>query len=295
MTQPIATKVLRCMGSLPTMHDLPSDDPLESGLPDEFHGLQPQLLAETLRLTDYAASEVFYAFDLNLYYDPNNTGWYKRPDWFLVVGVPRLYQGKTTRSSYVTWDEQVNPVLVIEFLSPGTEAEDLGPFAAKPLPAIQPGKPPSKFTVYEQILQIPNYIVFHQETNQLRYFRLVDGRYTEQAIALENPLIWISEIELGLGMWEGMFRGIPQSWLRWCDREGRWLLTETEIERQAKERERQAKERERQAKERERRAKEQERQAKEQAEQRVLQEQQARARLEAYLRSQGIDPDNLPE
>ncbi|MGI0492666.1 Uma2 family endonuclease [Alkalinema pantanalense CENA528] len=281
MTQPIATKVLPCMDALPTMHDLPSDDPLEPGLPDEFHGLQPQLLAETLRLTDYAASEVFYAFDLNLYYDPSNTGWYKRPDWFLVIGVPRLYQGKTTRSSYVTWDETVNPVMVIEFLSPGTEAEDLGPFAARPLPTQQPGKPPSKFTVYEQILQIPNYIVFQQETNQLRYFRLVNGRYTEQAIAPENPFIYIPEIRLGLGLWHGTFRGIPQSWLRWCDAAGHWLLTETEIERQAKEQERQAKERERQAKE--------------QAEQRVMQEQQARARLEAYLRSQGIDPDNLPE
>jgi hypothetical protein len=42
------------MTGLPTMHDLPSDDPLEPGLPDEFHGLQPQLLAETLSLTDYS-------------------------------------------------------------------------------------------------------------------------------------------------------------------------------------------------------------------------------------------------
>ena len=33
---------------LPTMHNLPSENPLESGLPDEFHGLQPQILAETL-------------------------------------------------------------------------------------------------------------------------------------------------------------------------------------------------------------------------------------------------------
>ncbi|OUC13193.1 MAG: hypothetical protein B0A82_18810 [Alkalinema sp. CACIAM 70d] len=260
MNQPITPTPLPCMDTLPTMHDLPSDDPLEPGLPDEFHGIQPQLLAETLSLQDYAANEIFCAFDLNLYYDPNNTGWYKRPDWFLVVGVPRLYQGKTTRSSYVTWDEQVNPVMAIEFLSPGTEAEDLGPFASRPPSPATPGKPPSKFTVYEQILQIPNYLVFNETDRRLRYFRLVDGQYEEQAIAPCNPLIWIPEIKLGLGLWTGTFRGIPQEWLRWCDAQGNWLLTEAEIERLAKERER-----------------------------------LARSRLEAYLRSQGINPDNLPE
>lgn len=35
----------------PTMYDLPSEDPEETGLPDEFHDLQPQLLSATLRLT----------------------------------------------------------------------------------------------------------------------------------------------------------------------------------------------------------------------------------------------------
>ncbi|OUC14091.1 MAG: hypothetical protein B0A82_13810 [Alkalinema sp. CACIAM 70d] len=288
MTQPIAAKPLPSMEALPTMHDLPSDDPLEPGLPDEFHGLQPQLLAETLSLTTYSASEIFCAFDLNLYYDPNNTGWYKRPDWFLVVGVSRLYQGKTTRSSYVTWDEQVNPVIVIEFLSPGTESEDLGPFASKPQAPATPGKPPSKFTVYEQILKIPNYLVFNEPDRRLRYFRLVDGHYEEQAIAPQNLLIWIPEIQLGLGLWQGTFRGIPQPWLRWCDADGNWLLTEAETERLAKEQERQAKQQAERREQQERLAKEQERQAKEQA-------QQAQARLEAYLRSQGIDPDHLPE
>jgi hypothetical protein len=36
--------------TLPTMYDLPSEDPEESGLPDEFHDLQPQLLSHTLHL-----------------------------------------------------------------------------------------------------------------------------------------------------------------------------------------------------------------------------------------------------
>jgi Uma2 family endonuclease len=259
MSLPTSTDQLLSVMALPTMHDLPSDDPLEPGLPDEFHGLQPQLLAETLSLIDYSLDAVFYAFDLNLYYDPNHTSWYKRPDYFLVVGVPRLHQGTSSRSSYVIWDEQVPPVLIIEFLSEGTEAEDLGRFAAKPLPP-KPGKPPGKFTVYEQILQVPNYVVFDQLTGQLRYFRLVQGEYQEQAIVRQSPSIWIPEIKLGIGLWSGLFRQLPQLWLRWCDEQGNWLLTEAEMERQAKE-----------------------------------VEQQEKERLANYLRLLGLDPDNLPE
>lgn len=253
MPQPnTSTKLLPTVQGLPTMHDLPSDDPLEPGLPDEFHGLQPQLLAETLNLTDYSPDNIFQAFDLNLYYDAQNTGWYKRPDWFLVVGVPRLYQGQTTRSSYVIWDEQVPPVVVVEFLSPSTEAEDLGRFAPKPPAPPKPGKPPHKFTVYEEILKIPNYVVFGEKTNHLRYFRLVNGHYQEQSLNPQNPRLWIPEINLGLGVWTGAFRRAPQPWLRWCDAQGNWLLTEGEIERQEKE------------------------------------------RLADYLRSLGLDPNNLP-
>jgi Uma2 family endonuclease len=264
---------------LPTMHDLPSEDPLEPGLPDEFHGLQPQLLAETLSLAGYAPSEMFCAFDLNLYYDPKHTGWYKRPDWFLAVGVPRLYGGKSSRSSYVIWDEKVPPVIVVEFLSPGTEAEDLGRFAPKPT-TPKPGKPPGKFTVYEQILQVPNYVVYDEATSQVRHFRLVNGRYQLQPIATQSPQIWIAEIGCGLGRWSGSFRGITQTWLRWCDAQGNWLLTEAEAERAETAAERAKTEIERAEKEVERAEKEVERAEKE--------------KLARYLRSIGVDPDNLP-
>ena len=216
------------------MHTLPSEALEDSGLPDEFHGLQPQLLSLTLSLTQYTRHQVFTAFDLNLYYDPEHTGWYKRPDWFLVVGVSRLYRGKTARSSYVMWDEQVPPIVIMEFLSPGTEAEDLGRFASRPVVATI-DKPPSKFDVYERILQVPHYIVYNEQTEQLRYFRLIDGVYQEQEILPTNPRLWIPELELGLGIWQGEFRDLPQAWLRWCDCDGNFIPTEAEAERAARE------------------------------------------------------------
>lgn len=229
--------------TLPTMYDLPSEDPEEPGLPDEFHDLQPQLLSRTLHLTQYSRSQYFTGTDLNLYYDINHPLWHKRPDWFLAVGVPRLYDDKDLRRSYVIWQEGRSPEIVIEFLSPGTEAEDLGRFYREtdkipddsPIPTAdsseqegRSSKPPGKFEVYERLLRVPHYIVYSRYSQRLRYLKLEGGRYQEQPLDLQNPLIWIPELEIGLGIWQGEFDGLPGNWLRWCDRSGEWLLTDTE-------------------------------------------------------------------
>jgi hypothetical protein len=112
--------------TLPTMYDLPSDNPEDPGLPDEFHFFQPLLLLLTFQPTNWNWEQVFSACDLNLYYDVNHTHWYKRPDWFGVVGIPRLYEQRDLRLSYVIWQEEISPFVVVELLSPGTEDEDLG-------------------------------------------------------------------------------------------------------------------------------------------------------------------------
>jgi Uma2 family endonuclease len=229
MNLPISA--LRTPRPFPTMWDLPSQDPSEPGLPDQFHGVQPQILHETLYLPDYSPQERFVGFDMNLYYDLNHTGWHKRPDWFLVVGVPHLYGGRSLRSSYVTWDEGVVPSVVIEFLSPGTDDEDLGRFGPKP-PVDVEGKPPSKFTVYEQILKIPHYLVFDEETGQLRYFRLVGDRYEEQVISVSAPQAWLPSLNIGLAVWEGEYRDSMQPWMRWCDASGNLFPTLREEQQQ---------------------------------------------------------------
>ena len=75
---------------LPTMYDLPSEDPEELGLPDEFHPTQAQLLRETFRSPSVPGENFFIGTDINLYYDSRHTQWYERPDWFLVLGVARI-------------------------------------------------------------------------------------------------------------------------------------------------------------------------------------------------------------
>ncbi|MBD0268594.1 MAG: Uma2 family endonuclease [Cyanobacteria bacterium Co-bin8] len=212
---PLSPKV-----SLPTMYDLPSESLEEPGLPDEFHSLQPHLLSETFSLTAYTRNEVFTGSDLNLYYDARRPLWYKRPDWFAVTGVPRLYEEQDLRLSYVLWQEGRSPDVVVELVSPGTEDEDLG----KTLDL--PAQPPTKWTVYEQILRVPYYLVYNRYTNQLQAFTLVSGAYEE--VPLTETRCWLPKLQIGLGLWQGEYREITRPWLRWYDAQGEWILTKAE-------------------------------------------------------------------
>jgi Uma2 family endonuclease len=211
--------------SLPTMYDLSSEDPEEMGLPDEFHDFQPDLLKETCRP---AIESFFMGSDLNLYYDVKHTGWYKRPDWFLVLGVPASESIAASRLSYVMWQEQVAPFLMVELLSPGTEAEDLG----QTLQVV--GKPPTKWQVYEQILKVPYYSVFDRYSNQFRMFELQGTQYVELTITGQG--FWFEGIALGLGIWTGVYQGMTGQWLRWYERSGNWIPTEQESKLQAQQR-----------------------------------------------------------
>ena len=53
--------------SLPTMYDLPSEDPKEPGLPDTFHLDPPQLLEFTFLPPGWNAEQVFTANEITLY------------------------------------------------------------------------------------------------------------------------------------------------------------------------------------------------------------------------------------
>jgi Uma2 family endonuclease len=195
---------------------------------------------------------------LNLYYDSRHPLWYKRPDWFLVLGASPARRQEDLRLSYVTWQEVIVPFLVVELLSPGTEAEDLG----QTLREVK--QPPTKWQVYEQLLRIPYYVVFDRYENQLRAFQLVATRY--EPLTLEDQRFWFTEIQLGLGVWQGSYRSTEGLWLRWYDTAGNWLSLPSEQLQQAQQRA-------------------------ESAEQWAEQERQRAERLAAQLRQLGIDPE----
>ncbi|MBD2454929.1 Uma2 family endonuclease [Nostoc sp. FACHB-87] len=246
-------------GTMPTMYDLPSELIGESGLPDEFHCMQADLLTETCQPANYSSAEILLASDLNLYYDPRHPLWYKRPDWYMVLGVPTAEQQQELRLSYVIWQEGVAPYLVVELLSPGTEQEDLGQTLR------EANKPPTKWEVYERMLRVPYYVVYDRYENNLRVFQLNGAGY--KSMALTDNQFWLKELDLGLGLWQGTYQQTTGLWLRWYNTAG-WIPT---LKEQAQ----------------------QERQRAEQERQRAEQERQRADKLAEYLRAQGIDPDNL--
>ena len=248
--------------SLPTMYDLPSEDPEEPGLPDEFHLLQPQLLLLTFQPPQLDPKLVFSAADLNLYYDVKHPLWYKRPDWFGVVGVPRLYDDQDLRLSYVIWQEEISPLIVVELLSPGTENQDLG---TQTRPEEEP---PTKWEVYEQILRIPYYVVFSRYTNEIQVFQLVGTKYESVAIGEEG--LRIPELGLSLGLWQGSYRGVERLWLRWFNLEGELIPLASEQLSAAQQEATLAK-------------------------QEATAAQQKAEKLAARLRELGINPDQIPE
>ncbi len=270
----------------PTMYDLPSEDPEEPGLPDQFHEYQPQLLRQTFEPPGHPASERFVAADMNLYYDLAHPLHHKRPDWFAVVGVPALYEKRDLRWSYVVWQEQVIPYLVVELLSPGTEKEDLGKSGPRGRT-----EPPTKWEVYEQRLAIPYYIVFSRHDKEIRAF-VHDGiKYREQVTAKER--LWLPEIALGIGIWQGVFAQFQHHWLRFYDARGNWIPTPEERHRAraediAQERDMQ---RARAEQQQARADREQARAQKEQA--RAEQERAQAQRYREKLLALGIDPDSL--
>ncbi|MFM6689855.1 MAG: hypothetical protein ACKPH9_28120, partial [Dolichospermum sp.] len=100
------------------------------------------------------------------------------------------------------------------------------------------------------------------------YYQLENER-SELKQPDENGRHWMESMELVLGPWHGPKEGRTGYWLRWWDQTGNllpWALELIEEERQRAEQERQRAEHERQEKE----------------------------RLIAYLKTQGVDPDNLP-
>ncbi len=92
---------------------------------------------------------------------------------------------------------------------------------------------------------------------------------------LEGELVWLEEINLGIGREEGTYQGITREWLYWYDQGGKKYLTAEETAVEAKQRAVQAK------------------QEAAQAEQRAAQAKQRAAKLAEKFRRLGIDPDSI--
>jgi hypothetical protein len=98
--------------------------------------------------------------------------------------------------------------------------------------------PPGKWFFYEQILQVPNYLIFEPESGALEVHSLDESGKYSLGVPDENNRYWLPEMGLFIGVWQGIRENRDGYWLRWWDEGGNLLLWGGELaeqERQAKE------------------------------------------------------------
>ncbi|WP_287314495.1 Uma2 family endonuclease [Moorena sp. SIO1G6] len=154
----------------------------------------------------------------------------KAPDWGYVPSI-RVSREEVKRN-YTPRLQGDIPAIVMEFLC-DTEA---GEYSNKPT------YPPGKWFYYEQVLQVPNYVIFEPDTGEIEVYRLDDsGRYQLEPPDANNRY-WIDQMSLFLGIWQGTRENRTGYWLRWWDQQGELLLWGSELviqEQQRAEQERQ--------------------------------------------------------
>ena len=237
----------------PTQDELPYDDgePMES----QRHKMQMDLLIEALypwleaREDGYVGGNMFVYYGLSQVRNRD----FKGPDFFAVLGVP-----KGERKSWVCWEEEKTPDVIIELLSESTANADKG----------------EKKLIYQNQMHVPEYFWYDPfNPDDLAGFQLQGGSY--QPIPFNDNGQLVSHVmELALVRWQGAYQGIEATWLRWATLDGTPLPTGAEIAQQESQRveeERQRAEQERQRAEQERQRAEQERQRAEHAETQVIQ------------------------
>jgi Uma2 family endonuclease len=220
------------------------------------------------------------------------------PDWFYVPDVSPLVNGEYRRS-YVMWKEIIAPLIAIEFVSGnGSEERDVTP-PPENNDEIDPKtgkkKKAGKFWVYERAICIPFYAIYEVRKAAVEVHHLVDGRY-QKLPPNERGHYPINAMGVELGILFGT-EETPVPWLRWWDADGNLLLTGDERAQVADKRVQVADERAQVSEaiaNQERLAKQIAEQEKQIAEAIAIQERQSKEKLAAYLRSIGINPDELP-
>jgi hypothetical protein len=131
------------------------------------------------------------------------------PDGLLALDVAKAehLRAKDNRS-YFTWIIGKPPDAVIEVVSDRRGGEDSFKMNAY-----------ARIGVLFYVLYDPDE---HLRAGRLRAFVLTRGKYEPTDPA------WFPEVGLGVKEWTGVFEKAHDTWLRWCDREGRVIPTGAE-------------------------------------------------------------------
>ncbi|BAY46393.1 hypothetical protein SAMD00079811_40030 [Scytonema sp. HK-05] len=201
-----------------TWEKLPDDFVLDDEPVDNIN--QPLLaaaLTESLELAVRLSANALTITNYGICATLNNKIVVKAPDWGFIPSIK--VSREEVKRSYTPQLQGDFPVIVMEFLS-DTEG---GEYSSKPT------YPPGKWFYYEQVLKVPNYAIFEPETGVLEVYRLDNSGQYQLQTPDENNRLWIAEMNLFLGIWQGSRENRTGYWLRWWDEHGELLLWGSEL------------------------------------------------------------------
>ncbi len=189
---------------LPSAQDLPDSD--ETPVDNQLQHLIPGLLEAILALIWPERMDWFFGVDMGIYHHPKEPAIV--PDGFLSIGVPRIIDSDL-RLSYVLWEEEKVPTLVLEVVSQTGRKEYT-----------------DKKAEYAQ-LEILYYAIYNplrKRKPRLEVYQLQEGEYQD----IQGEPFWLPELNLGLGRAEGTYQGITREGLYWYNEQGERYLTPEE-------------------------------------------------------------------
>ncbi len=196
---------------LPTPKDLPDSD--DTPVDNELQDLIPGLLKSILAMIWPERMDWFFGVDMGIYYEPEEPAIV--PDGFLSIGVPRIID-ENLRLSYVLWEEQKLPILILEVVSQKRRGE----YTTK--------------KAFYQEMGILYYVIYNplrRRKSPLEVYKLIDGNYQ----LLPGQIVWLEEIGLSIGESVGLYQGLERKWLFWYDQSENRYLSPEESVRQARE------------------------------------------------------------
>ncbi|WP_013321495.1 Uma2 family endonuclease [Gloeothece verrucosa] len=192
------------LACLPSAEDLPDSD--DTPVDNQLQHLIPTLLEITLALIWSERMDWFFGVNTGIYYDPDEPAIV--PDGFLSLGVSRIID-EDLRLSYVLWEEQKVPILVLEVVSQKRRGEYT-----------------NKKKLYQKI-EVLYYVVYNplrKKKPRLEVYKLEKGEYQLQ----RGEPVWLPELTLGIGREQGIYQGINREWLYWYDQQEKRYLTPEE-------------------------------------------------------------------
>ncbi len=189
---------------LPSAEDLPDSD--DTPVDNQLQVLIPQILQVILAMLWSERRDWYFGINMGIYYHPDESAIV--PDGFLSIGVPRITR-ENLRLSYVLWEEQKVPIMVLEVVSQTRRKE----YTQKKEDYAQMG-----------ILYYVIYNPLRKRKPRLEVYQLENGNYQ----LLEGEPVWLAEIGLGIGKEQRIYQGIEREWLYWYDEQGQRYLTPEE-------------------------------------------------------------------